>query len=114
MKISKELLKGSTVPLILTLLARKDMYGYEMAKEIETRSEGILTFKEGTLYPILHMLEAEHWVEAYWSEAEGRKRKNYRITEDGRRQLEEKAREWRLFRSAVDKVIGGEQAWIRS
>lgn len=106
MKINKELMKGSTVTLILALLDSKDMYGYEMAKEIERRSDSIFTFKEGTLYPILHTLEAERLVEAYWNEEGGRRRKYYRITKEGRRQLGEKQREWSLFRTAVDRVLG--------
>lgn len=106
MKINKELMKGSTVILILTLLGRKDMYGYEMTKEIERKSEGLFTFKEGTLYPILHTLEIERLVEAYWNEEGGRKRKYYQITEEGRKQLGEKQREWSLFRRTVDRVIG--------
>ena len=84
MKISKELLKGSTVILILSLLKEKPMYGYEMIKEIEEKSIGVFTFKEGTLYPILHSLEGENAVESYWIESDkGRKRKYYRITKDG-------------------------------
>lgn len=106
MKINKELMKGSTVILILTLLDEKDMYGYEMTKEIEQRSNGLFTFKEGTLYPILHTLEIEQFVESYWNEEGGRKRKYYRITKLGRRQCEEKKQEWTLFRMTVDRVIG--------
>jgi PadR family transcriptional regulator PadR len=106
MKVNKELMKGSTGMLILTLLDRKEMYGYEMTKEIENRSHGLFTFKEGTLYPILHALEAEKIVESYWSEQEGRKRKYYRITTDGRKYLQDKQQEWSLFRTAVDRVIG--------
>ncbi|WP_139990644.1 PadR family transcriptional regulator [Paenibacillus paridis] len=110
MKINKELMKGSTVILILTLLERKEMYGYEMTKEIERSSSGVFTFKEGTLYPILHTLELEQLVESYWNEEGGRKRKYYRITERGRGQLEEKKQEWTLFRTTVDRVIGEGQA----
>lgn len=106
MKVNKELMKGSTVMLILSLLNRKDMYGYEMTKEIERSSASVFTLKEGTLYPILHTLESEKLVEAYWHEEGGRKRKYYRITENGRRQLEEKHKEWTLFRTTVDRVIG--------
>ncbi|MCR2804112.1 PadR family transcriptional regulator [Paenibacillus soyae] len=106
MKINKELMKGSTVMMILSLLARKDMYGYEMTKEIERTSASVFTLKEGTLYPILHTLESDKLVEAYWQEEGGRKRKYYRITENGRRQLEEKQQEWSLFRTTVDRVIG--------
>ncbi|MCU6794201.1 MULTISPECIES: PadR family transcriptional regulator [Paenibacillus] len=108
--VNKELMKGSTAMLILTLLGRKEMYGYEMTKEIESRSSGLFTFKEGTLYPILHALEAEKIVESYWSEQEGRKRKYYRITDNGRKQLQTKQQEWNMFRTAVDRVIGEGQA----
>jgi PadR family transcriptional regulator PadR len=110
MKINKELMKGSTVTLILTMLDRKEMYGYEMTKQMELHSEGAFTLKEGTLYPILHTLEADGMVEAYWNEAEGRKRKYYRITEQGRHLLKEKKQEWMLFRSAVDRILGEGQA----
>ena len=107
MKINKELLKGSTTILILNLLNRKNMYGYEMIKEIEERSKGIFSFKEGTLYPILHSLENENFIEAYWDEGEGkRKRKYYRITEDGKKILKEKEAEWKLFSSTVNEVLG--------
>ncbi|MEJ8546194.1 PadR family transcriptional regulator [Brevibacillus borstelensis] len=107
MKINKELMKGSTVILILTLLERKPMYGYEMSKEMEKSSNGILSLKEGTLYPILHTLESEGLVESYWSGGEGeRKRKYYRITREGKARLHEKKQEWVTFRTAVDQVLG--------
>ncbi|NHN30226.1 PadR family transcriptional regulator [Paenibacillus agricola] len=106
MKINKELMKGSTVMLILKLLEQKEMYGYEMTKEIESHSNGIFSFKEGTLYPILHALEAEAMVESYWSEQEARKRKYYRITGHGRLHLQDKQKEWGVFRTAVDRVMG--------
>lgn len=106
MNINKELVKGSTVILILTLLEKKEMYGYEMTKEIEKKSDGIFSFKEGTLYPILHTLESDKMVESYWSEYEGRRRKYYRITDKGKLMLKDKKQEWRLFRSTVDRVLG--------
>ncbi|BFH59705.1 PadR family transcriptional regulator [Paenibacillus azoreducens] len=106
MAVNKELLKGSTAILLLTVLNRKEMYGYELIKEIERSSEGVFLMKEGTLYPILHTLEAEGWLDAYWSTYDGRKRKYYRITDQGRNQLREKKEEWIQFRTAVDRVIG--------
>jgi len=106
MAINKELLKGSTVIMLLTALNKKEMYGYELIKEIEKSSEGVFSMKEGTLYPILHTLESEGWLEAYWSTHDGRKRKYYRITDQGRNQLKEKQQEWVRFRTAVDTVIG--------
>lgn len=106
MKINKELLKGSTTVLILSLLNRKDMYGYEMIKEMEERSKNIFSFKEGTLYPILHNLENENYIEAYWDSSNGnRKRKYYKITTAGKKVLIEKEKEWKLFSSTVNNVL---------
>ncbi|MGO4110043.1 PadR family transcriptional regulator [Paenibacillus sp. YAF4_2] len=106
MAINKELMKGSTVILILNILDKKTMYGYEITKELEQSSGGLFQLKEGTLYPILHALEQDKLVEAYWDEQTGRKRKYYRITDKGRLQMQEKKREWVLFRSTVDLVLG--------
>lgn len=106
MKINKELLKGSTVILILKMLERKPMYGYEMIKEIEQRSSGIFAFKEGTLYPILHTLEGKKLVESYWDKGgSARKRKYYKITDEGKLSLKKKQEEWTTFKSAIDRVL---------
>ena len=106
MKINKELLKGSTTVLILSILNRKDMYGYEMIKEIDLRSKGIFSFKEGTLYPILHNLESANYIESYWDDSTGnRKRKYYKITTDGKKLLLEKESEWKLFSETVNNVL---------
>jgi DNA-binding PadR family transcriptional regulator len=107
MKINKELLKGSTATLVLSLLNTRPMYGYEIIKVMETKSSGIFSFKEGTLYPILHSLEADGIIEAYWSDSEeGRKRKYYKITDKGRLHMEEKKEEWSVFSNTVNKVLG--------
>ncbi|WP_442601698.1 PadR family transcriptional regulator [Paenibacillus sp. KN14-4R] len=106
MLINKELMKGSTVILILNLLEKKPMYGYEMTKEMERLSNGIFQFKEGTLYPILHALEADNSIEAYWDESEGRKRKYYKLLDRGRKLLGEKKQEWQVFSSTVNLVLG--------
>lgn len=106
MKINKELLKGSTTPLVLSLLNSRPMYGYEIIKVIELKSSGIFTFKEGTLYPILHSLEGDSMIESYWEEGEGgRKRKYYKITAKGKLHMEEKKDEWSIFRQAVEKIL---------
>ncbi|RKN66115.1 PadR family transcriptional regulator [Paenibacillus ginsengarvi] len=106
MKVSKELLKGTTGILVLTVLADKPLYGYELIKELERRSEGVFALKEGTLYPILHAMESERWVESFWTEADGRKRKYYRLLDEGKLRLQEKKSEWLVFRRAVDSVLG--------
>ena len=106
MKINKEILKGSTTVLIMSILNRKDMYGYEMIKEIDLLSKGIFSFKEGTLYPILHNLENANYIESYWDNSSiGRKRKYYKITNDGKNLLLEKKSEWKLFSETVNNVL---------
>lgn len=108
MGVNKELLKGSTVILFLTLLAREPMYGYQMLSAIDRSSDGVFRFKEGTLYPILHALESEGYVDSYWREGQGeRKRKYYTLTVSGREHLQARQAEWVLFRTAVDRVIEG-------
>ena len=112
MGVNRELLKGSTIILILSLLEREPMYGYHMIKEIDKKSSGVFKLKEGTLYPILHSLESQTMIESYWSGNQGsRRRKYYRITKKGRLLLKEKHQEWNLFRSAVDKVLGEGIVW---
>ncbi|OPA74250.1 PadR family transcriptional regulator [Paenibacillus selenitireducens] len=106
LKISKELLKGSTTLLVLSMLEQQPMYGYQLIKRLEQRSSSVFTLKEGTLYPILHTLESEGQVEAIWSEADGRQRKTYHLTDKGRKLLQEKKAEWDLFRGSLDRVIG--------
>lgn len=108
MAISKELLKGTTTLLILQLLKEGDKYGYEMVKELGVRSQDVFTLKEGTLYPILHNLESEGMIEAYWEEtASTRKRKYYRITQNGTKLLKEKKTEWHTYSKSVANIIGG-------
>ena len=107
MKISKELAKGSTGLLVLSVISKTDMYGYQIIKTIEQTSEEVFSLNEGTLYPILHSLEKEGCLEAYWCEAEGRKRKYYKITEKGLKELASREQEWNVFSGAVKKVLGG-------
>ncbi|MCK1994731.1 PadR family transcriptional regulator [Peribacillus muralis] len=110
MKISKELLKGSTTTLILSLLNSKPMYGYEIIKELESKSNGIFSFKEGTIYPILHSLEEKELILSYWGEGTGkRKRKYYKINNQGKEFIQEKKEEWSVFKNAVDEVLSGEK-----
>lgn len=107
MKIEKSLLSGSTPLLVLSLLKDGDKYGYEMAEELARRSDDTFLLKEGTLYPLLHTLEKNGLVCAYIQETPaGRQRKYYRLTDDGRYQLERKTEEWKLFSEKVNAVIG--------
>jgi len=107
MSVDKELLKGSTATLVLSVLSRSPMHGYQMVKELESLSKGVLTFKEGTLYPALHTMEREGLVEARWETDGGRERKVYHLTEHGQDELRRRVAEWEKFRRAVDGVIAG-------
>ncbi|HJV30717.1 MAG TPA: PadR family transcriptional regulator [Bacillales bacterium] len=104
---NRELVKGSTSLILLQLLNERDMYGYELVKELEKRSDQGLSVKEGTLYPALHKLEKQEYIECYWLEqTKGPARKYYRITEPGKEMLNEKTREWRDFVKVMNKVMG--------
>ncbi len=106
MKYSKELLKGSTHLLVLSVLENKDLYGYKIIRELEIRSENAFEMSEGTLYPILHALEKEKYLESYWEAFDGRNRKYYHITKKGKAELAEKKNEWVSFSKNVNKVLG--------
>ena len=107
MKIDKSLISGSTTLLILSLLSREEMYGYQMITELARRSDHTFELKEGTLYPILHGLEAERLVTVREKTAEtGRSRKYYRITQKGRRALEEGVDIRKLLTLPVRERIG--------
>ena len=105
MNISKELMKGSTSMLVLSVISNEDMYGYKIIRELERRSQNEFQMSEGTLYPILHALEKEKMLESYWQEFEGRNRKYYRITKKGLKELAKKKEEFEAFSASVKKVL---------
>ncbi len=112
MKIDKGLIGGSSNLLVLSLLIENDRYGYEIIKELETRSDKTFKFKEGTLYPILHKLENDGFVISYMAKGDtGRDRKYYQITKKGKRQLTEEKKIWEIFSNSVNKVIDGVDAY---
>jgi PadR family transcriptional regulator, regulatory protein PadR len=98
--------KGTLPTLILEALAQQPSHGYRIAQQIKERSEGVLDFKEGTLYPALHKLENEGLVESYEGVEKGRPRRYYRITEGGRRTLAKDRAEWRELSRAVTVILG--------
>lgn len=108
MAIDKSLLSGSTTMLILKLLEKKDMYGYQMIEELHKQSNETFALKAGTLYPLLHGLEQEGMVEAYEDGADSaRIRKFYHITKTGKKLLSDKKEEWQLYTNAVNQVLNG-------
>lgn len=108
LKIDKELLKGSTSMLVLSLLEDENMYGYQMIKKLSEKSENVFEFQEGTLYPILHNLESNNLITSYWDESTKKKRKYYSITKNGKKYLKDKKEEWKKFSNGVNLAVGGE------
>jgi DNA-binding PadR family transcriptional regulator len=98
-------LKGYLDPLILAVLAEGALHGYAVIEELKLRSGGELDLPEGTVYPALHRLERRGLLRSGWTTAEGRRRRVYRLTASGRRELTSKAREWRTFARVVDGVL---------
>lgn len=107
MKINRELLKGSTNMLVLSLLEKENMYGYQMIKKLSEKSENVFELQEGTLYPILHSLEEKNYITSYWDDSGSKKRKYYSITNEGKKILKEKKKEWEIFSKGINQVVEG-------
>ena len=99
---------AGTGMLLLSLLSGGDRYGYQMIEELRCRSNNVFRLKAGTLYPLLHGLEAQGFVRSYEGDAvEGRVRRYYALTPQGRLALEEKTAAWDAYSGAVSAVLGG-------
>ena len=99
--------RGSTELFILALVESDDAHGYDIARQIETRSDGTLRFTLASLYATLYRMEARGWIRGRWIERAGqRRRRYYRITEAGRRVLAEQRRDWARFVAALQRVAG--------
>ncbi len=93
--ISKELIGASSIPIILSILSKNESYGYEIIKRIKELSHEKIDFKDGTMYPVLHKLEKKNLIESFWKNSEsGRKRKYYKITDKGKKELLEERDNW--------------------
>ena len=105
--IDRELKKGSTELLILSLLEESPRHGYEIGQLIEQRSGGVLTYHIASLYPMLYRLEKRGWTEGRWKEKAGqRRRRYYRLTTAGRKILAERRNTWKEFIVAIEQVAG--------
>ena len=101
--LAKELVAASTEPLILSLLAKGESYGYALIQEVKRFSGDKIEWTDGMLYPVLHRMEREGWIESRWGEDEtGRKRKYYSLKTDGKKALKKQRDQWvtvsRLFK----------------
>jgi PadR family transcriptional regulator PadR len=104
--MDSELLKGTLSLLILSLLSRKSMYGYEIAATVHRDTDGTFTWREGSLYPNLHKLQADGLITGEWEEKEtGRRRRYYHITDKGRAALRDKVQSWNELHRAVNQIL---------
>jgi PadR family transcriptional regulator, regulatory protein PadR len=105
-EIDREFLKGSISLLLLNLLSRREMYGYEILQEASRRSANAFEFKEGTLYPALHQLEKKGQIKSEWRMAEnGRERKYYALTPKGRKAAAEYEKQWHHLTGAIAAML---------
>lgn len=103
--ISKSLAAASTKPVILSILAGGEIYGYEIIHSMIEISGGTLEWSEGTIYPVLHRLEKEGFIRSQWKMSEnGRRRKYYRLTDRGQKELEKEREQWMSVNSVLSRL----------
>ena len=101
-----DLLQGTLDVLILRTLAGGPMHGWGIAQRIQQVSEDVLRVNQGSLYPALHRLEDEGWIDAEWGASENnRKAKYYHLTRTGQRQLEAETENWKRLAAAVARIL---------
>ncbi len=103
--VTKNLMAASTKPLILAILAGGEIYGYQIIQNVIHISGGTLEWSEGMLYPVLHRMEKENFIQSQWKISEnGRRRKYYRLTELGKKELEKERNQWLSVHKVLSKL----------
>lgn len=103
--ISSQVKRGSAELAILSMLADQPLHGYQIAKQIERQTQGVLVFNLASLYPLLYRLEKRGWAKASWEiSPHGRRRRYYRLTAAGKKQVAPLRAEWRLFFRALNRL----------
>ncbi len=103
--LSKELVAASTVPLVLSVLAEGEEYGYALIQRVRELSGGKIEWTEGMLYPVLHWMEEQELIESEWREADsGRKRKYYFVSKTGRKALQAEKQQWMTVHETLVKL----------
>jgi len=104
--MSGERLKGHLDGLLLAILESGPQHGYGVIQTLAARTGGTFELPSGTVYPVLHRLMVAGLIEGEWSRVDGRRRLTYRLTDRGRRALEEERSSWRSFAGAVNSLLG--------
>lgn len=110
-RFERDLLRGSLDLMVLSTLSRGAKYGYLIQQEIRDASRGRVDLKAGTIYPLLHRLEAAKWIRSRWEDATGRQRKWYELTPAGQRQLEKQAHDWQSYAECIFKLLEPVRGW---
>ncbi len=104
MDLYKDLVAASATPLVLSILKEGDSYGYAIIKRVKELSEEEMNWTDGMLYPVLHRLEKQGYINSYWRKSQtGRKRKYYSLTREGSDTLEEIKSQWRLVNRTLSR-----------
>jgi PadR family transcriptional regulator PadR len=110
-RFRKELVGSTTSILVLSVLCESPTYGYHLAQIINERSGGLLKWREGTIYPMLHRLEKQGLIKGNWKVSDTTKPKRvYCLTDAGILALKEQHEEWNMFSAIMDKILGGSYA----
>jgi PadR family transcriptional regulator, regulatory protein PadR len=105
--VSPKISRGSAEVAILSLLEQNSLYGFEIAKSIEERTEGTLRFTLASLYPMLYELEKRGWIKGQWKHnSQGRDRRYYSLTAAGKKELDPLRKQWRAFFNALNQIAG--------
>jgi PadR family transcriptional regulator, regulatory protein PadR len=105
--IPKELAAASSAPIVLSILAQGDDYGYSIIQRVRDASGGQIEWSEGMLYPVLHRLEDEGCIRSSWRDAEnGRRRKYYRLSAAGKRSLAVHVKQWSAVHNTLTRLWG--------
>lgn len=111
MKIGKDLVAASAVPLVLSILEVGESYGYAILQRVRALSGGDLEWTDGMLYPVLHRLEAQGLIGSRWGESvSGRRRKYYSLMLNGRKTLAEQKTQWRVVLATLNQLWGSQHA----
>jgi PadR family transcriptional regulator, regulatory protein PadR len=105
MKLEKELVAASSVPLVLSILSEGESYGYAIIQRVRELSGGKIEWTDGMLYPVLHWLEDQGYVRSAWRKSEtGRKRKYYLLKPEGRQALHDQREQWKTVNKTLNQL----------
>jgi len=111
MKLQKELVAASSVPMVLSVLTEGDNYGYAIIQRVKELSGGKIQWTDGMLYPVLHWMEDQYLVRSRWAVSDaGRKRKYYSLKSEGRQALRQQKEQWALVNSVFTQLWGPQHA----